>query len=141
MGLNGCCSCVKYLMVLINILFWVGMQADSNNTENKNNNNNKHRISQLTNTNSNWNTSIETCMARFSVYACAFPMPMPLLARTLSTAAAHSLLQKTIEVPLWVEIMRHTPTHEYTHTRTQQIDRQRKHRALFCPLLCAAPTH
>lgn len=23
MGLNGCCSCVKYLMVLINILFWV----------------------------------------------------------------------------------------------------------------------
>ncbi|KAH8284060.1 hypothetical protein KR054_009114 [Drosophila jambulina] len=23
MGLNGCCSCVKYLMVLINILFWL----------------------------------------------------------------------------------------------------------------------
>lgn len=37
MGLSGCCSCVKYLMVLINILFWVCMQADYN--KNKENNN------------------------------------------------------------------------------------------------------
>lgn len=35
MGLSGCCSCVKYLMVLINILFWVCMQAD-NKIYNKN---------------------------------------------------------------------------------------------------------